>query len=293
MDKTGKYIINPQFEQLVRDGNLFVVRSGGKFGWADKEGKFVINPQFEATYGFAGSKMAAVMSGRSWGYVDKEGKYIINPQFSYASPFNGSVAVVSNGSQVGIIDKEGKYLVNPQFSGVSSDYAGALIGKSTTGTVVSDFVDIGSAINKLHGEITDKTVAGFSFASKVGEIIQKFSKTPANYSYSNRNVYLFEREQISPGIKLSLEIGGIIFISRGWNYELNPEAYPDQFQYRIDLEGKAISKVKDLMQGLKNAFAGYTLTSGDNSDIEMSNSYQKISIADRESAIYVEITKLN
>ena len=60
-----------------------------------------------------------------------------------------------------------------------------------------------------------KTVAGFSFASKVGEIFKKFSKTPANYSYSNRNVYLFEREQISPGIKLSLEIGGIIFISRG------------------------------------------------------------------------------
>src|SRR5574343_1466879 len=230
-------------------------------------------------------------SHTNYSTINKDGKYIINPQFSYASPFNGSVAVVSNGSEVGIIDKEGKYLVNPQFSGVSNEYAGALIGKSTPGTVVSDFVDFGSVINKLHGEITDKTVAGFNFASKVGEIIQKYSKTPANYSYSNRNIYLFEREQISQGVKLSLEIGGIIFISRGWNYELNPDAYPDQFQYRIDLEGKATSKAKILMQGLKNAFTGYTITSGENSDIEMSNSYQKVSIVDRGSGIYIEITK--
>lgn len=293
IDKTGKYIINPQFEHLQRDGNVFVVKSGGKFGWADKDGKFIINPQFEATYGFAGKKIAAVMSGRSWGYVDKEGKYTINPQFSYASPFNGSIAVVGNGSQVGIVDKTGKYLVNPQFSGISREYAESLIGKNTTSLVVSDFVDIGSVINKIQGEITDNTIAGFGFSSRVGDIIQKYNKTPANYSYSNRNVYLFEREPISQGIKLSLEIGGMIFISRGWNYELNPESNPEQFQYRIDLDGRAISKSKDIMEGIKNSLIGYTLLSGDDTDIVMSNNFQKIVILDRGSAIFVEITKPN
>lgn len=289
IDKTGKYIINPQFESLEKDGNIFLVRSGGKYGWADKEGKFIINPQFEASYGFNGGNMAAVLSGRSWGYIDKDGKYSINPQFSYASPFNGSVAVVGNGSQIGIIDKEGKYLVNPQFNDVSNNYSATLSGKQVPVTITSDFVDINTVINKLRGDITDQSVAGFNFSSKVGDIIQKYGKAPASYSYSNRNVYLFERESISQGIKLSMEIGGMIFISRGWSYELNLSAVPDEFQYRIDLDAKAQRKRKELVEGLKNAFTGYTVTASDDTDIELTSSTQKIMIADRGLAIYVYV----
>jgi hypothetical protein len=93
-----------------------------KFGYIDKTGEFVINPQFE----FAGSfseGLAPVQLGGVWGYIDKTGKYQINPQFEYEDSFSEGLARVKTLNGWGYVDKTGKYVISPQF-----DHAGQFAG---------------------------------------------------------------------------------------------------------------------------------------------------------------------
>jgi hypothetical protein len=100
--KTVK-VIGPA-ESLGNTDTLAVVNLGGdflgKYGYIDKAGKYVINPQFEDAKPFKDG-FAAVEVGRKWGYINKGGKFVINPQFDDAEPFNDGLAVVKVGGKYG------------------------------------------------------------------------------------------------------------------------------------------------------------------------------------------------
>jgi hypothetical protein len=51
---------------------------GGKWGYIDKTGKYIINPQFDEAMGF-NEGLASVRIGDKWGYIDKNGKFVWNP----------------------------------------------------------------------------------------------------------------------------------------------------------------------------------------------------------------------
>jgi len=53
VDKTGKWIINPQYEK-VRDFNngRAMIRKNGVWGWINKTGSYLINPQFPNAFPF-------------------------------------------------------------------------------------------------------------------------------------------------------------------------------------------------------------------------------------------------
>lgn len=128
VDATGKYIINPQFDNTYgfNDSGLAAVKIGEKYGYIDTSGKFVINPQFDLAGSFdekTGLARVAVINlktdysyGYSHGYIDKTGAYVINPQFDDAYSFGcKGLAIVKSGEKYGYIDKSGSFVINPQF----------------------------------------------------------------------------------------------------------------------------------------------------------------------------------
>src|SRR2546421_3866494 len=64
-----------------------------KYGYIDKSGKFIINPQFEGGGHFEAG-LAPVRVGDRWGYVGKNGQLSINPQFEEAGDFADGLALV-------------------------------------------------------------------------------------------------------------------------------------------------------------------------------------------------------
>ena len=58
--------------------SLFPVVQNGKWGFIDKTGKIIINPQFDEV-DFFSEGLCAVKIGNKWGYIDKKGKYAWNP----------------------------------------------------------------------------------------------------------------------------------------------------------------------------------------------------------------------
>jgi hypothetical protein len=181
IDNTGKYTINPQFDQAGEFKNgLAPIRQGDLCGYIDKEGKIVINPQFNAVNNFSGGLASVSSSDGKYGYIDGEGKYIINPQFEKASDFFGGVAFVESADKWGIIDREGKYITNPQFDAINYDTEGY-----RSVTVESDYFDV-SAVSRIFLEGTDaRKFRNLSGATTVAQLRTAFPDLAiSNYEWS-------------------------------------------------------------------------------------------------------------
>jgi hypothetical protein len=105
-------------------------------GYIDKTGKVVIEPQFDRALNFS-EGLAAVRAGENgilkWGYVDKTGAWVIQPQFDAAWPFSEGLAAVATGSgdsaRWSFIDKTGKVAIAlPQNQGPAGLFSGGVAG---------------------------------------------------------------------------------------------------------------------------------------------------------------------
>ena len=88
-----------------------------KWGYIDKTGKFVIPPQYESAGRFA-EGLAPINNCDEAFFIDKSGQKIISGNFRYASPFFGGLARVDlmteTGLMWGYIDKNGKMIWGPE-----------------------------------------------------------------------------------------------------------------------------------------------------------------------------------
>lgn len=103
--------MNPQFDDVnitrrISEG-LLPVAVQTKWGYVDKTGKFIINPQFDEVGDFSGG-LAPVRMNDSWGYIDKTGKYVVNPSYASAKEFHGNLALITNDNLWSYIDQKGK-----------------------------------------------------------------------------------------------------------------------------------------------------------------------------------------
>lgn len=142
----------------ISELKLIPVKSGKEFQYIDKEGKIVINPQFNEATVFRNGLALVRSSGNEpkWGFITDDGKYAISATYKDATVFSDDLAWVvsenaaptainakgevkitltdaqtvrifkeglaaysvmdSVGVKWGFIDKEGKVKINPQFS---------------------------------------------------------------------------------------------------------------------------------------------------------------------------------
>lgn len=75
---------------------LAAVRISGLFGYVDKTGKVVIEPQFDLAGPFHDG-FAEILVGHHTGVVAKTGKVVLEPQFARSTPVTGDVLVVRKG----------------------------------------------------------------------------------------------------------------------------------------------------------------------------------------------------
>lgn len=162
IDKTGKYVINPQFDEAspFAENGLARVASGEKYGFIDETGKYVINPQFDWASFFAENGLACVNIDEKWGYIDKTGKYVINPQFDRAYSFQADIAVVQLGDKYGLINAKGEYIVNPKYTDMAHYTSNGYLY----------FADDDGKIGYLNTAGKEKIAAQFEYLSSYGTV---------------------------------------------------------------------------------------------------------------------------
>jgi len=299
--ETGKYAINPTFQEMKADFKQYQVKQNNKWGWCNQDGKMVIEPQFTDAEPFAGNDLAPVKQGDKWGYINKSGKMIINPQFDSALPFNGNIAWVMIGGKGGFIDNKGKYAIQPLYDNISEDFKTYLLtGSSIFESATSDYFDADAIINRLKRDITINTVAGLNFSSPMSAIYSRFKKSEADFNKSSSEHQIIAAERISNDETLDFFVLGNPWVEKyngnlGFSYTLKPVYKHIGFTYRIKLTGRSVGREAVVLKSMETALNGYTKDtkhSGENVCILQSKS-QLIVILKQSGIIIVAIYPLN
>jgi hypothetical protein len=139
IDKTGKYILTPQFDERdtptdccadshgvrwqsvdFREG-LAAVNYNGKWGYIDATGKSVIPAQFDDARNFS-EGVAVARQGQKYGFIDHSGNWVIAPQFDSADSFAEGLADVELNNTWGWIGSDGKFKIPAQFDWVNTPF---------------------------------------------------------------------------------------------------------------------------------------------------------------------------
>lgn len=133
IDKTGKMVMEPQFEDAgpFSQGLAMVqkkVDGNWRYGFINPEGKTVIDFEYEDAGTFS-EGLAPVRipdnsplleklgqsASRKWGYIDLTGKLIIEPKFDNAKTFSDGLAPVADGIKYGYVDRTGNWVIKPNY----------------------------------------------------------------------------------------------------------------------------------------------------------------------------------
>jgi hypothetical protein len=197
IDKSGKVVINPQFEDAAdfEEGLAAISTKKDKdsketnWGYIDTEGKIVINPQFSKAYSFREGK-ALVSDGKKFGYIDTKGLYAINPQFDEAKWFSDGIAAIKQGESWGFINSEGKIIINPQFEKATSfrkGLAAVRSGKDNWGYIDKDGKYVVNPQFKDASRFHSDDITPVLSGDKIG-FIDKAGKFVVNPQFTKVNV---------------------------------------------------------------------------------------------------------
>lgn len=257
INEAGKYVVNPQFEEMGDDGDKYLIKQDDKWGWCNDEGTIIINPQFEKALFFNGSNLAPVKMGKRWGYINTEGKTEVNPQFDYALPYNGDIAAVLSGSKIGFIDKEGKFSINPQFDRLSPDFIEYLVSKEEReyNQVETDYFNIESIANRINV----KSPEGFSInQSKISDIQSKLNLTERNFNKYSRYHQVINGEKITNDASFNMSVKADAYqeVEDGWYIKkvFNPSAQIWSYSYSIKLSRKRRGKEELVKKAIEKSF---------------------------------------
>lgn len=220
IDKTGKFVIEPNFESYPSgyvgsfSEGLAMVRVGAKTGFIGRNGEFVIAPQFAFAADFNEGLAKVAVSGpcRYWdpdspcpggdvygsnddktdypacrfAFVDKSGKTLAEQTFEDARDFSEGLAAVQKSGKWGFIDKQGKLVIPYQFDRAFSFSDGlARVGKDKDGkwSFVWGYIDKSGRLSiPYQFEMAEKFSDGLT---PVGTFDDK-SKSWGNYYYVNK-----------------------------------------------------------------------------------------------------------
>lgn len=106
-------------EEKAVQGDLYVIRGNGRYGYINRAGLVAIKPQFEDGYNFY-EGLARVAIYHKYGFIDNTGKLVIPTIYYDAGDFSEGMALVGVDNKYGFIDKTGKVVVPLQYESVSA-----------------------------------------------------------------------------------------------------------------------------------------------------------------------------
>lgn len=278
IDKKGTFIVNPKYEEVIVDGDEFIVKEKNKCGIIDKDGKEIIPMDFKVISKFKGQPFTmASIDGNSYGIIDRKGKFAVNPQFDQGSSFIGELAIVASGGDIGLVDTKGKYIVNPRFKDTNLDFF-----VDIKYMVQSDFFDMDAVVSTIAGQGKGEEYLGVSAASAYGDVKRIYSDLSSGYS---------SRYTSYKDIELSgdVYINSVVFTFNGptskreYNYydrkyatiELNPSVKTAEYEISFRNE-KARNKTGEIVEIVRREFDNRF--SGSNTTVNISKSGSSIKI---------------
>lgn len=107
----GTWVVEPSYEEIYNDGDWYLYREDGLYGWLDKDGEIVIPARFKCRsdeIGFGGSDWAYVGDNT---FIDRKGEIVLETEYDVESNFIGDRCLVElRGGSYGWIDRNGELI---------------------------------------------------------------------------------------------------------------------------------------------------------------------------------------
>lgn len=124
LNELGAKIIKPMYDVIPNylqvcafHENYAKIRIKGKYAIIDKSGKYILNPEYTGLGEV--SKIVAFNKGKQWGYMNLEEKSVtILPLFDFASSFHYGLAIVDVKGLQGVINEKAKWIIPTIFTSV-------------------------------------------------------------------------------------------------------------------------------------------------------------------------------
>lgn len=283
-----KFIINPQFDLIVLDGDNYLFRKDWRYGWCDSKGKYIINPQFHDAKPSEGAPLMAVKDDNGYGYINRKGKWVIEAQFSDALPFfpSGIAFVKDNSGDWGAINTQGEWVINPQFDGVlpisdditlvitSNDKIGIINqkGEYIVNPEYSDFTN--ELLYNRYGGLTSYAQSDFvdvqAIASHIAEALSEVKALTTGdlkndlgekaFSKEEDDIKIYDKE-IAHHVEIALKANKIKAwnrVSDGWfgyKYVFLPNIPISSYTATVSFSGKNARFTHEIAEALKTQLA--------------------------------------
>jgi hypothetical protein len=242
IDKTGKLIINPQFEEahLFREGLALVKSNEEKYGFIGEDGKYLINPIYKGANSFSEGLACVVLENSKPQFIDKEGKIVLTIDADKCGGFSDGMAPIKVKGKWGYIDKTGIVKINPDFDDANKFSEGlAAVSKIDKKTKIKKwgFIDKEGGI-KIDFQFLDDTAhlcspsyfsEGLAFVSNDGKkwgCINKEGKYEINPQFDgafNMNYEYKQSYEFHNGIAAVKQGENWGFIDKKGKYVINPQ----------------------------------------------------------------------
>lgn len=313
IDKSGKYVVSPQYDLFIPDGDKYIVKVGGVYGWINQDGKVLINPQFKAVVPFGKSDVAGVaIDGSKYGLVDKSGKYVLNPQYDRILSYIGEIAPFQMGGKLGFIDKKGGIIINPLYTDIQYDYLYNYMGvfaydytsDNKSHAVKTDYFNANSIVSNLLKGTESGTFRGINKHTTFKQIKDAYGDLAYDSASSRKSN---NKIDLGNGVSISQIIFSFPDKLSEYSYNYYDNVYENQenteqaiasVEYRlsVDYSSKAWDKKENLMEEIikgimmkDGASTEYTPVVA-NSKISIQTSSFNVNVQNSGSTIYLTIT---
>ena len=238
VDKTGKYIINAQFEDAFNfsEGLALFQSNDGKYGFISEDGKYAINPIYKYATSFSEGLACVVMENGKPQFINKENKILFTvDKADFCSAFSEGMARIRAKDKWGYIDKEGKVVISPIYDDANNFKDGlALVAKTDEKTKEKlwGFIDKSGAVKINFQFVEDKEKIwcepnsfreGLAFVSSDGKqwgCIDKNGKYQINPQFEGRN---WGFGGFKNGISVVAQGESFGYIDKNGKYIINPQ----------------------------------------------------------------------
>jgi hypothetical protein len=153
LDNNGHYLLEPEFNEVFKNGPLFFGRKNdylwskneagkwvldtadrvqeiyefsedfyrilkdNKFGFVDTDGKLRIANRYDSARKFTESMAPFQLRGK-WGFINKQEVLAVQPIFEWVGEFDRGICVVRLNGQYGLIDKNGDWVLRPGYKNI-------------------------------------------------------------------------------------------------------------------------------------------------------------------------------
>lgn len=176
---------------LDDDVDIFPIKSGEKYGYANTKGEIIVNPTYDDANSFS-EGYAVFSSNEKYGFVDAKGKEVIKAQYDYCGSFKNGVASAEKSGEWGLIDTSEKWIIPAKYEdlrrinntiyAVSKDGKWGLVNKKGKEILKPTYDSISGSTNY------DKRCS-FSYGGKMGYLSENGDVCISNSYISGSEFY--------------------------------------------------------------------------------------------------------